>query len=183
MRKQLICAVPEELQSTDLFPIYTGIGKLNAASAIYKLLADSNIRRDLHVINVGTVGSHKFPVGTLLQVETTVDGSSISESVPTCHTKLLDVDFPLVRIYSSDFFISETLFPKSFCEQIKGIADCFDMESSVLARACADYGVPFSSVKIVSDNLDGTLKDWDLALSSVAPALREVAKSLLNRQD
>ena len=174
---KLFVAVPEELGAPELIPTITGIGKLNAASSVYRYLSSlkKEERPDI-ILNVGTVGSHKFPVGTILLVESSIDGTVLADEKSTQRLNVperLSGEYERATVYSSDFFVSEKLFPKSFVDSIKSKADAFDMELSAIVRAARDFDIKVVSVKVVSDNLDGSVVDWREALKRVQPILKK----------
>ena len=45
--------------------------------------------------------------------------------------------------------------------------DLFDMEAYAAALFCRTHGIPFYCFKAVSDNLDGSLKDWRSILGEI----------------
>ena len=65
-------------------------------------------------------------------------------------------------------------------EQVKELSqqyDLFDMEAYAVAQFCKMYDIPFYCLKAVSDNLDGSLKDWRSILADIRVQFTELLNS------
>lgn len=161
MKAVLFAAVPEEVGTLADTTHFTGIGRENATRAMVQFM-EQHRGEPLHILNIGTVGSHDKPVGTLLRIK-----EIISAGEPFNEQRMLTAPLPFecpdleeAVLYSSDCFVSPHVFTPQYLESIKKKADCFDMESAALFTVAQCYGVPYSSIKIVSDNLDVTIDVW-----------------------
>jgi len=161
MQLALFAAVPEEVGTLANLTNFTGIGRENATRNIIRFI-EKHREVPFHILNIGTVGSHDKPVGTILRVKEIISaGKPFNEQ--RMLPDLLPGQYPGVEdavLYSSDCFVSPSVFTEKYLEHIKGEADCFDMESSALFTVAHCYGIPYSSFKIVSDNLDVTIDVW-----------------------
>ena len=141
---------------------YTGIGKLNAFE---KTLEAISFRNYDVVLNVGTCGSSVNPIGTILLPDRVVQGDAFVEDgfdkyeyhfcgchKPTC--SLLTADVFTVGVEREGFIE----LPEN-----KREFDLFDMEAYAIARAADIKGyLPKTRfIKIVSDNLDSSVYDWE----------------------
>ena len=150
--------------------LYTGVGKVNATYKLTERLTDYNYTKPKLVINYGTAGSRKSPIGELvdcikfIQRDMDVTGlgfmkhqtpyESPNDMVIRCTPEFN----PIGKNYTCGT-------GDSFVENIeKGDSniDVFDMESYALAKVCRYYEVPFISFKYITDNADEhSPKDWE----------------------
>ena len=66
-------------------------------------------------------------------------------------------------------------------EQVKALSrqyDLFDMEAYAAAQFCHLHEIPFYCFKAVSDNLDGSLKDWRNILGDIRGKFTSLLKEL-----
>jgi len=170
----IVCALEEETQGQleDWNVLYTGVGKVNAT---FKLTQKLQINRSLPpmpelVINYGTAGSRKSPIGELvdctkfIQRDMDVTGlgfmkhqtpyESPNEMVIRCTSKFN----PIGKNYTCGT-------GDSFVENIKrgdSNIDVFDMEAYALAKVCYHYDINFISFKYITDNVDEhSPRDWE----------------------
>ncbi|MCL7988998.1 hypothetical protein M8998_13690 [Sphingobacterium sp. lm-10] len=161
-----------------------GVGKVNALLSLATLYEDIKVLDIAPILlNVGTVGSTRYPVGHVLYpayyaqgdaytdgffLENTLflKGQGVIESIP------LD-EFPYQEaLLTSDRFINVNT---AFYEDIRQFNPlAFDMESYALANFCFQKNLPFHSIKIVSDNCDGTVKDWESILGEISGRLGDI---------
>jgi len=151
-------------QLEDYRVLYTGVGKVNAT---FKLTQKLQINRSLPpmpklVINYGTAGSRRLPIGELvdctkfIQRDMDVTGlgfmkhqtpyESPNEMVIRCTSKFN----PIGKNYTCGT-------GDSFVENIKrgdSNIDVFDMEAYALAKVCYHYDINFISFKYITDNVD-----------------------------
>lgn len=141
---------------------YTGLGKIRAAVTAAEVLS----RQPWDwAINLGTAGSHSVNVGTLVECHKFVerDVDLTAAKVPAgqfpgaSQSKILDsskvfTDLPKVVCGTGDRI--EVSPPKVSC-------DVYDMEAYALAFVCQRRGVPYSSIKYISDRSEANLlQEW-----------------------
>lgn len=172
----LFVALEEEIPVGSVkFPVvYMGIGKVNAAVSLMKWLwehKDEDLS-DYLILNAGTAGSATWEIGTILCPDTfdnggdkmVFDSISLGSSNITCR--------------SSDDFISFGDNATDEQKKLKLSYDCFEMEAYALSRICAEFKLKFSAVKLVSDNLKETVKDWEERIESIRPTLIDFINNL-----
>jgi len=163
--------------------LFTGVGKVNAAHALTRRLAEYVCANEPlpFVVNFGTAGSGAFRRGSLVVcrafVQRDMDVSALNfdvgvtpyDSVPS---RLL---FPLVL---------EDL-PQGVCGTGDSFAvshedasyDVLDMEAFALAKVCWLYESRFISVKYITDNADsGAASDWQQSAHEVADQFLQIYK-------
>lgn len=162
MKIALFSAVPEEAGSWAPRFNFTGIGRENATRSIIDFVTRHQ-GEDYTIVNVGTVGSHAFPVGTILSIDEIVSAGSFFNEfrmLPGHFTLPPELEVPHAVLYSSDSFVAPEVYTESHLAAMKRQAQCFDMESSALISVAESFGIPYVSFKIVSDNLDITIDIW-----------------------
>ena len=162
MKIALFSAVAEEAGAWAPRFNFTGIGRENATRSIIDFVTRHQ-REDYTIVNVGTVGSHAFPVGTILSIDEIVSAGSFFNEfrmLPEHLTLPPELEVPHAVLYSSDSFVAPEVYTESQLDAMKQKAQCFDMESSALFSVAASFGIPYVSFKIVSDNLDITIDIW-----------------------
>lgn len=175
----LVMALPLESQGVferaGLPVLYTGVGKVNAAYALTRRLAEyrhsgAPVPR---VINFGTAGSRRHPTGTTLECNAFIQrdmdvtglgvplGVTPFEEIPAC------LEFPAVF----------THLPRGICGSGDSFVmtdaamecDVVDMEGYALAKVCWLEGAAFSAVKFVTDGADhAAAGDWQSNLKHAA---------------
>lgn len=135
-----------------------GMGKLNAAIALTNYLQENPNHKDLVIINLGTAGSRKFPVGTLVEITDFFERGIVFRSQPIKINALTDL--PKGKCGSGDLVeeLNESL-----------PWDCVDMEAYSLAKICYQKSISFVSIKYITDVSDDNVKnDWkkNLGLAS-----------------
>ncbi|MER5311617.1 nucleosidase [Streptomyces sp. NPDC002773] len=173
-RPLLVLAVKEEAQflDTDLPVLLTGIGKVNAATALATVLGRGS--RPSGIVNLGTAGALRpgwtgtHVVGTVLQHD--LDGELLAKlNGETYGAPLSLPDGGDVVLATGDAFISDEAARARLAER----APLVDMEGYALAAAAELAGVPLRVVKHVSDEAgDGAARTWR---ESVAACARELA--------
>ncbi|GHA90823.1 nucleosidase [Streptomyces termitum] len=173
-RPLLVLAVKEEAQflDTDLPVLLTGMGKVNAATALATALARGP--HPSEIVNLGTAGALRagwtgtHVIGTVVQHDfdgrllATLTGESYGAPLA------LPADGDVV-LATGDTFISDEAARARLAER----APLVDMEGYALAHAAALAGVPLRLVKHVSDEAgDGADRTWR---ESVAACSRELA--------
>jgi adenosylhomocysteine nucleosidase len=165
--------------------LFTGIGKVNAAHALTRKLAEHREHRRSvpHVVNFGTAGSGKFATGTLvacerfLQLDMDLTALGFSKGVTPFESAPSVIEFPCAI----------PSLPKGTC----GTADSFvadgstlacdvrDMEAFALAKVCWLEKVPFTCVKYITDGADSTAAtDWEANLPKAAAEFLKIYRAL-----
>ena len=168
----LFVADKDEISQADVpFPVvYTGMGKMRMFSGLLKWYESREKSGNPTVLNIGSAGSARFPIGEILNCTCFVNGG--------CELIYDKIEVPGqgCSIFSGDYFMSTQTFSP---EQVKALSqqyDLFDMEAYAVAHFCQMHNIPFYCLKAVSDNLDGSLKDW----RSILGDIRVKFTSLLN---
>ena len=151
--------------------LVTGIGKVAAAAAVARALAQQGRPEELIVVNIGTAGSLRPHIAGLL-VPTTVLNHDISADV------LAQLGFPVraaidlpggdgTVLATGDSFVTEA----SLRAALAARAAIVDMEGFAVAWACREAGVACRVVKHVSDDADEGALDWPHRVDASARAL------------
>lgn len=165
--------------------LFTGIGKINAAYALARRLADHRASGTPlpHVVNFGTAGSHTLPQGSLVAchafVQRDMDVSALGFTVGVTPFDRVPavIEFPqtIARLPS---------YPCSSGDSFETRAsptpqDVLDMEAYALAKVCWLEKVQFSCVKFITDGADHTAAtDWESNLPKAAAAFLEIYRKL-----
>jgi adenosylhomocysteine nucleosidase len=173
----LVFAMKEESQDvfSDYNVLHTGIGKMNAAYALTRVL---HAQRPGLVINMGTAGSRKHKGGTIVNCTSFIQRDM---DVTLLGFEKFQTPFstdPVVIQYGQ---IIDGL-PQGVCgtgdsfdsSEAAGAFDVVDMEAYALAVICQREAIPFLCLKYVSDGADGDAgTDWNEALHRTAEKLKE----------
>ncbi|MER7519205.1 nucleosidase [Streptomyces sp. NPDC126499] len=178
-RPLLVLAVKEEAQhlDTDLPVLLTGMGKVNAATALATALARGP--RPSEVVNLGTAGALRpgwtgtHVVGTVLQHD--LDGELLATLTGETYGAPLTLpDGGDVVLATGDAFIAD----EAARERLALRAPLVDMEGYALATAAALAGVPLRMVKHVSDEAgEGAARSWRESVAECARALADWAEA------
>lgn len=165
--------------------LYTGVGKVNATLALARALAGCD-HDGLTVVNLGSAGSRTFAAGQVVQAqsffERDMDASAIGfplgltpfETETHIASSLLLPGLPQAPCYTGDSFVTAP-HPQLELEII-------DMEAYALAKVCQSFGLPFASLKFITDGADGAAaSDWDASVHLSAERLSDSLR-LLERQ-
>lgn len=163
--------------------IYTGIGKLNAALKVSNYLkAQGEGNTNYIILNIGTCGSPNYPVGSLVIPKKIYQGDTFIEEDFKDHTSAYTNGILSLSFYKdalqADFVLSSDQFINTsspFYQKFKDYNCLFEMEAYAIASVASDSKIPFYCIKVVSDNCDGTQKDWENVLSQIRP---EVDKTI-----
>lgn len=179
MNPLLVFAMEQE--SRDVFGaydvLYSGIGKVNASYALTKRIVDA--RPEL-VVNLGTAGSQKHSMGTVINptrfVQRDMDVSALGfEKYQTPFS-----DDPVEIEYGRGIDgLAQGVCGSgdSFATEGADAFDCMDMEAYALALICAREDIPFLCLKYISDGADdGAAQDWNEVLDKAAAALHSAFK-------
>jgi adenosylhomocysteine nucleosidase len=157
--------------------LFTGLGKVNAAMALMRVLSDWRHAHRLlpRVLNFGTAGSRHLKTGSVVgchrfvQRDMDVSGIGFPLGVTPFEDVPPELEFPVVFTElpqalcgSGDSF--ETGAARLHCEVV-------DMEAYALAKVCRQEGAPFGCAKYVTDGADGAAAgDWARNLPAAAAA-------------
>ncbi|MET8505171.1 nucleosidase [Streptomyces sp. NPDC015232] len=178
-RPLLVLAVKEEAQhlDTDLPVLLTGMGKVNAATALATVLGRGT--RPSEIVNLGTAGALRpgwtgtHVVGTVLQHD--FDGELLASL--TGETYGAPIVLPAggdVVLATGDAFIAD----ETSRARLAARAALVDMEGYALASAAALAGVPLRMVKHVSDEAgEGAARSWRESVAECARALADWAEA------
>lgn len=143
----------------DLDVVLTGIGKVAAAVAVSRAIAEC---RPSLVLNVGTAGALRdglegpHVIGRVLEHDVDHEFLQGLTGEPSVGEIVLDADEP-TTLATGDTFVSEPALRAALAER----ADLVDMEGFAVARACALADVPCRMVKVVSDAAsEGAARSW-----------------------
>lgn len=169
----LFVADEDEISPAEVpFPVvFTGMGKMRMFSALVKWHEALPQGSTPVVLNIGSAGSAKYPIGTIVDCTRIFNGGS--ELIADC----IELPGSGASIFSGDYFMSTQTFSP---EQVKALSeqyDIFDMEAYAAALFCKMYDIPFYCLKAVSDNLDGNLKDWRSILADIRVKFTELLNS------
>ncbi len=156
--------------------LYCGIGKVNAAYALTRRLADYRHAGAAapHVVNFGTAGSRRHPTGTLLEcrafVQRDMDVSGLGVPLGTTPFDAgvpARLDFPPVFPHLNTAVCGTgDSFATAECNVE---CDVLDMEGYALAKVCWLEQTRFTAVKCVTDGADHAAgADWQSNLHHAA---------------
>ncbi|MFH9727699.1 nucleosidase [Streptomyces sp. NPDC017254] len=178
-RPLIVLAVKEEAQflETDLPVLLTGMGKVNAATALATVLGRGP--RPSGIVNLGTAGALRpgwtgtHVVGTVVQHD--LDGELLATLTGETYGSSLSLpDGGDVVLATGDAFISDEAARARLAER----APLVDMEGYALAVAAELSGVPLRIVKHVSDEAgDGAARTWRESVAECARALADWAEA------
>jgi adenosylhomocysteine nucleosidase len=167
--------------------LYTGVGKVNAAIALTRRLADlRGGGAPPLVVNFGTAGSANLPARTLVACRRFVDRdmdvgalgfapgvTPFDELPPVLEFPPAFPELPEAVCGSGD----------SFATAHAGIdCDVVDMEAYALAKACKRAGGDFACVKYVSDGADARAAEhWRENIAGAAERFVALYRELVRR--
>jgi adenosylhomocysteine nucleosidase len=165
--------------------LYTGVGKVNAAAALARRLAELRCAGapPVVVVNMGTAGSRTIAPHTLvacnrfIQRDMDVSGLGFAPGVTPFDAAPAMLEFPPVFTHLPQLVCSTADSFATHRHTIDG--DVVDMEAFALARACLAEQLPFACVKYVTDGADAdSAAHWEAALDSAALAFAAVYATL-----
>jgi adenosylhomocysteine nucleosidase len=173
-------AVKEEfipLQLPDCYITYirTGIGKTKSASILTKYICHH--KPDL-VLNIGTAGTIKHSVGDIFVANRFIDRDFEATKLPEAEfeidgIELLNNHLGLKNWVSKQEKTGICSTGDTFITEIAGFrADFVDMEAYAQAYVCKEFGVPFLSVKYVTDIIGkNSVAEWESKLEEARVGL------------
>lgn len=207
----LVMALPSENHEDLLTPLvhevmYTGVGKVNAAVSITSYILEYWTRqlRDpllskmpLHLINVGSAGSHKLNKGEVVVCPFFIQADMDATPLGFQRGQTPFEDYiVLANNQGAGHPLSIPLYmgmnPKGpVCHTVDAFVteksphfemDVIDMEAYALAKACMMLKVPFSCLKYISDGAnESASSDWLEIVTESAKNLYEPLKKLIER--
>ena len=155
--------------------LFTGAGKVNAAYALMRELAEFRERGESPlVVNLGTAGSRKYPAGSVVACRRFAQRDM----------DVTGLGFTLGVTPFEEHVPAELEFPELFGHLPHGVCgtgdrfeahssalpwDLIDMEAYALAKVCFLEQVPFACAKFVSDGADdAAATDWQTNLNAAA---------------
>lgn len=172
----LIFALEQESQGlfSEYNVLYTGVGKVNAAYTLTRLLYRS---RPKIVVNLGTAGSAVHKTGAVVHCTRFIQRDMDVSPLGFKRWQTPFSEQPVILEYGA----AAKGLPHAVC----GTGDSFDvshdgagyevvdMEAYSLAQVCKAEGIQFLCLKYISDGADGKAsEDWSVALDHAAHALR-----------
>jgi adenosylhomocysteine nucleosidase len=154
---------------------YSGVGKINATRFITERVLKE--KPDL-VVNVGTAGSLKPELSGTIIVGDVVEHDMCAEPLAPRGSTPFDTkdsvfssDLGGVRCATGDSFVTQ---PDPWL--IENSVDIVDMELFAIAKVCTHYGIPWRSLKYVSDYVDeNSAQSWT---ESLEIASREIGSKI-----
>jgi adenosylhomocysteine nucleosidase len=185
----IVMALPQEsrgrLERAGADPLYTGVGKVNAAAALARRLAEMRCAGAPPplVVNLGTAGSRSVAAHTLVachrfsQRDMDVSGLGFPAGVTPFDDAPAMIEFPVVFDALPQQHCSTA---DSFATDLHAVdGDVVDMEAFALARVCLSERVPFACAKYVTDGADGdSAVHWEAALEAASQAFAHLYSSL-----
>lgn len=160
-------------ESASPFPVViSGYGKMRMYAALVRWYESLEEGRHPIVLNIGSAGSAKYPIGEVINV-----GSFINGGDAFVHDRI-EAPREGASVYSGDFFMSAKTFSPEEVKRLSSDYDLFDMEAYAVAYFCSSYGVPYYCFKAVSDNLDGSVKDWENILGDIKATFSQLLARL-----
>ncbi len=180
-RPLLVLAVAEEAAhlNTDLPVLLTGMGKVNAATALATVLARGP--RPTGVVNLGTAGALKPGFGGVTHevssvIQHDLDTAMLASLTGVTYGAPIGLTGRGPVLATGDLFVSEEAARARLAE----LADLVDMEGYAVAQAVRQVGLPVRLVKHVSDDAgEGAAQSWRESVDGCAKELgRWVAENL-----
>jgi len=175
----IVMALPQEshglLEAAGAHLLYTGVGKVNAASALARRLAELRCAGAApeRVVNMGTAGSRGVPTHTLVacnrfrQRDMDVSGLGFPRGVTPFDPAPAVLEFPPLFTHLPQLECSTADSFVTHRHDVDG--DVVDMEAFALARVCVAERMPFACVKYVTDGADAdSAAHWEAALEAAA---------------
>jgi adenosylhomocysteine nucleosidase len=175
----IVMALPQEsrglLERAGANLLYTGVGKVNAASTLARRLAEMRCTGDLVplVVNLGTAGSRSVPAHSLVacnrfsQRDMDASGFGFAAGVTPFDETPSVIEFPPVFTQLPQLLCSTADSFATHRHNING--DVVDMEAFALARVCVAENVRFGCAKYITDGADSdSAAHWEAALDAAA---------------
>jgi adenosylhomocysteine nucleosidase len=168
--------------------LYTGLGKVNAAAALARRLAERRVAGQAPrlVVNFGTAGSRRFNTHELVGcdrfVQRDMDVSPLGFA--RGHTPFDDHGAELAFEPVFTGLVAGTCGTGDSFETGESAVPCdvVDMEAYALAKVCRLEALPFACAKFITDGADhDAAEDWASNLPRAAEGFRRLAEALIRR--
>jgi len=185
----IVMALPQEsrgqLERAGAQLLYTGVGKVNAAAALARRLAELRGAGNSpsRVVNLGTAGSRTIAAHTLVacnrftQRDMDVSGLGFPAGVTPFDATPAVLEFPPVFAHLPQALCSTA---DSFATHLHAVdGDVVDMEAFALAKVCLQDGVAFACAKYITDGADSdSAAHWEAALDAASRSFATLYSSL-----
>jgi len=185
----IVMALPQEsrgqLERAGAQLLYTGVGKVNAAAALARRLAELRGAGNspARVVNLGTAGSRTIAAHTLvacnrfMQRDMDVSGLGFPAGVTPFDATPAVLEFPPVFAHLPQALCSTA---DSFATHLHAVdGDVVDMEAFALAKVCLQDGVAFACAKYITDGADSdSAAHWEAALDAASRSFATLYSSL-----
>ena len=185
----IVMALPQEsrgqLERAGAQLLYTGVGKVNAAAALARRLAELRGAGNSpsRVVNLGTAGSRTIAAHTLvacnrfMQRDMDVSGLGFPAGVTPFDATPAVLEFPPVFAHLPQALCSTA---DSFATHLHAVdGDVVDMEAFALAKVCLQDGVAFACAKYITDGADSdSAAHWEAALDAASHSFATLYSSL-----
>jgi adenosylhomocysteine nucleosidase len=188
----VVMALPAEgagrFEAAGVPVLYTGVGKVNAAIALTRRVAElarEGGRLPL-VVNFGTAGSARLPARTLVACRCFVDRDMDVGALGFAPGVTPFDELPPVIEFPAAFpGLPEAVCGSgdSFATERHGMdCDVVDMEAYALAKACRIAGARFACAKYVSDGADEhAAEHWKANVAGAADCFLTLYRALIGR--
>lgn len=179
MKVLITYALDEEWAGTTLagcetLSLRTGVGKVASAARLMQALMQSE--PDL-VVNVGTAGTVRHDVGTVMVCDRFIDRDMKVAALPgidwtiDCGASVMRHLSPSCRLLRGSCNTGD-----SFVTVVSDDADdMYDMEAYAQAYVCRMLGTPFFAIKYATDKIgQNSVKHWEEKLADARRALAEL---------
>ena len=167
--------IPLQSPNTEFVYIQTGIGKTKSAMRLTKHICE---RKPDLVLNIGTAGTVQHNVGDIFVVNRFIDRDFEVANLPNVTfeidgMELLNSNAALKNWLSQQTNAGTCSTGDTFVTEISDFqADVVDMEAFAQASVCKEFGVPFLSVKFVTDVIGkNSVMEWESKLEEAREGL------------
>ncbi|HEV8444665.1 MAG TPA: 5'-nucleosidase [Steroidobacteraceae bacterium] len=187
----IVMALPQEsrgqLEAAGAQILYTGVGKVNAAAALARRLAELRCagREPSLVVNLGTAGSRSVAPHTLVacdrfsQRDMDVSGLGFPRGVTPFDTAPALIEFPVKFAQLPQEHCSTADSFATHLHEVDG--DVVDMEAFALAKVCLSEKLGFACAKYITDGADSdSAAHWEAALDAAAQHFAALFTSMGN---
>ena len=177
MKILLVYAIPEEkieinIPNAEVIYVETGMGKVSAAMRTMRAICEYH--PDM-VINIGSAGTLNHKVGDIFVCNHFIDRDLRKVTLDGVASEIEFGNDAIKRIFSErELVYGSCNTGDSFITQGNDIeGDVIDMESYAEADVCREMGVPFVSVKYVTDIVgQNSSQEWFAKLADARAGLK-----------